>query len=141
MFVRKGTVRKNRGGANNRRSVRRPRRDSNGTGAPKKYIASDEPSSSSVSRRATPNEEHAPVGCSSTIALAREEDIHTSIPMTPVKCRTNGSVTHVPSCSNDVRYQTDIVKPSPSKSQCTTVVVSLLLSVCLCSPSMQLFEA
>lgn len=127
MFVRKGTVRKARGGSN-RRSIRRPRRDSNGTAGPsKKAVIPDDPSSSSTSRWATPSEEPDITRSASTCSLPCEENIKESLPMTPVHCYTSDHPPvspRVSPCTDSLRYQDEIVKPSPSRSQATTVVVS-----------------
>lgn len=135
MFVRKGTVRKVRSGSN-RRSARRPRRDSNSTstgGTSRKSIVSDEPSSSSIGHRLTPNGDSNTLRSTSNISLALEEDITDSVSMTSARCSMYElhNVAGVTSNPGSMRYQTDtlryqneIARPSPAKSHNTTVVVS-----------------
>lgn len=135
MFVRKGTVRKVRSGSN-RRSARRPRRDSNSTstgGTSRKSVVSDEPSSSSIGHRLTPNGDSNTLHSTSNFSLAFEEDIKDSVSVTSAKCSmyelqnvagvtpNTGSLRHQ---TDTLRYQNEIAKPSPAKSRNTTVVVS-----------------
>lgn len=140
MFVRKGTVRKARGGSN-RRSTRRPRRDSNGasTGTSRKSVVSDEHSSSSVGHRLTPNGEHEGIRSTSSFSIGYEDDIRDNGSVhsgnisvfeerqPPVKVTSyDDSRVRMTSGPESVRYQSEVAKPSPSRSQATTVVVGYL---------------
>lgn len=134
MFVRTGTIRKGRGGSN-RRSVRRPRRDSNSAnngGTARKSVGSDEPSSSSIGHRLTPNGDTNTVRSVSNLSLAYDEKVkengsHTSrnysmyeLQNVASAASNNDSWTY----QNAHAYQSDVARPSPAKSQATAVVVS-----------------
>ena len=136
MFVRKGTIRKNRGGSN-RRSIRRP---TGNNGSRKSHILDDPSSTGSgsyrlstnddISSRLTPTSDACATTSSSTNSF-RFDEVARSRSKSPNGVYKSKDEDIIPSpVVHTVRYQSELpTKPSPARSGTNTVVVSHFISL------------
>ena len=124
MFVRTGTVRKNRGGSSRRHAAPRHRRDSNEHNVPMKTVITvDPPSTGSVVYGLTPNGEirgSRSVSMSSiTYKTGLEYEQHSA-------AKTDNELHLCSPYKNTMKQGHLTISPSPARSHTTTVVVWII---------------